>query len=61
MFKKHTSRAPQLLLDDAGIMLLSDNDMDKILGGFHEPEHHVMPNNPYPWEPSDTWTDPLLD
>ncbi|GAA4383668.1 hypothetical protein [Hymenobacter koreensis] len=61
MFKKSKLTASQPLLDDARIMLLSDTDMDKILGGFQEPEHNIMPNNPYPWELADMWTDPLLD
>ena len=61
MFKNHTSRVPQSFLDDDRIVLLSDNDMDKILGGFQEPEHHIMPNSPYPWEKLDMWTYPLLD
>ncbi|NVO85877.1 hypothetical protein [Hymenobacter terrestris] len=61
MFKNPTSRASQSLLDDDRIMLLSDNDMDKILGGFQESEPHIMPNSPYPWDKSDMWTDTLLD
>jgi hypothetical protein len=61
MFKKHKSHAPQPLLDDACITLLSDEDMDKILGGFQEPELSIMPSNPTDWDAASRWTDPLLD
>jgi hypothetical protein len=61
MFKKQKPHAPKPLLDDAHIMLLSDDDMDKILGGFQEPEHSIMPNNPNPWDTPNVWIDTLLD
>lgn len=50
MLKKIKTSVPNRVLDDTRILLLTDDDMDRILGGFQEPEHTVLPACPYPWE-----------